>query len=191
MQAGGAPGPPMGFGCCWCCWNQCAKPAGRLGRAPSAHAKTPRPLAETTPAAYAAAPSPLACGNAALRRVGCSRGGRHRVCVCGVVLVQLHVEHVARRFTSIRIARALPAAKAAASDEKLDPGPLWRPRKAGLGHIFLALALVQCPRFTLGVFGGSEPGPDVNAADTGTAALLPPRKKSFNRSLRRIVRSPI
>jgi hypothetical protein len=96
-----------------------------------------------------------------------------------VVLVQLHVEHVARRFTSIRIARALPAAKAAASDEKLDPGPLWRPRKAGLGHIFLALALVQCPRFTLGVFGGSEPGPDVNAADTGTAALLPPRKKKL------------
>ena len=90
--------------------------------------------------------------------------------------VLVHVEHVGVCFTYIRIARALPAANAAAAVEKLDPGPLWRPRKAGLGQIFLALALVQCPRCTLGVLDGSEPGPDVDAADT--AALLPPRKKA-------------
>jgi len=134
---GVAPGPPVGCGCCWCCWNHCAKPAGRLGKAPTAPAKAPRPLAETTHAACAATPSPPACSNTALRRVGCRRGGRHRGCVCGVVLVQLHVvEHVGVRFTSIRIARALPAANAAVAVEKLDPARFGAHEKQALVIFF-------------------------------------------------------
>ena len=88
-------------------------------------------------AACAAASSPPACSNTALRRVGCRRGGRHRGCVCGVVLVQLHVvEHVGVRFTSIRIARALPAANAAVAVEKLDPARFGAHEKQALVIFF-------------------------------------------------------